>query len=117
MSFATAIWLTFLFGLLGIVLIEFLEDAPFVGIVSLLFAAMILSGALFKHNYMNTYYMPAEIVAVNEESTYFGNEEGHIYYCSRNPNWKSDVPYLLHMDSCGTEDVTDDIIMAVWHKE
>lgn len=63
------------------------------------------------------YYLPAEIVAENEISTYFGCENGHIYYASRNPSWPDDVPYLLYMDSQGTKDPTDDTILVVWRTD
>lgn len=59
-------------------------------------------------------YVPAEIVATNLTSTYFGTEDGNIYYIQKNPHWPDDVPYLLGMDTKGTQNVTDDEIVTVW---
>ena len=59
-------------------------------------------------------YVPAEYVAENETSTYFGTEDGNIFYVDRIPLINRNVPYLLGMDTNGTPDVTDDIILTVW---
>lgn len=59
-------------------------------------------------------YIPAEYVAENEASTYFGTEDGNIFYVDRIPLINRNVPYLLGMDTNGTPDVTDDIILTVW---
>lgn len=59
-------------------------------------------------------YVPAEYVAENETSTYFGTEDGNIFYIDRIPLVNRNVPYLLGMDTQGTQDVTDDIILTVW---
>lgn len=64
------------------------------------------------------YYLSCEIVATNETSTYFGTvdqDKVQIYaVCTGGNEWPDDVPYLLHMDSMGTEDVTDDEVLMVW---
>ena len=59
-------------------------------------------------------YVPAEYIAENETSTYFGTEDGNIFYIDRMPLIDRNVPYLLGMDTKGTSDVTDDIILTVW---
>lgn len=59
-------------------------------------------------------YIPAEYVAENETSTYFGTEDGNIFYVDRIPLINRNVPYLLGMDTQGTQDVTDDVILTVW---
>ena len=59
-------------------------------------------------------YIPAEYVAENETSTYFGTEDGNIFYVDRIPLINRNVPYLLGMDTNGTPDVTDDVILTVW---
>lgn len=64
----------------------------------------------------NTYYLPAEVLAVSETSTYFGCENGHIYAVSAT-NYPDQFPYLLCMDPCGTEDPTDDMVLVVWRAE
>lgn len=67
------------------------------------------------------YYLPCEIVAVNETSTYFGTvdqDTTQIYAVeTADHEWPNDIPYLLHMDSMGTKDVTDDEVLMVWRAE
>ena len=89
-------------------------------VVGLLFAGMALLGlnALYSGS---EYYLPCEVVAANETSTYFGTvdqdtqqiyaveTEGHI--------WPDDVPYLLHMDGKDTKTVTDDEVLMVWRAD
>ena len=63
-------------------------------------------------------YIPAEIVATNDESTYFGTPSGHIYAAETGlHHWPDDVPYLLNVDTNGTDDRTDDEILVVWRAE
>ena len=59
-------------------------------------------------------YVPAEYIAENSTATYFGTEDGNIFYVDRMPLIDKDVPYLLGMDTKGTSDVTDDEILTVW---
>ena len=69
----------------------------------------------------DTYYLPCEIVAQNETSTYFGTvdaEYQEIYAVeTRCHEWLDDVPYLLYMDNKGTEDVRDDEVLCVWRAD
>lgn len=67
----------------------------------------------------NFYYYPCEIIAQNEQSTYFGSvdiEHAPIYFCETNPEWEVDTCYLLYMDSKGTLEREDDEILAVWRQ-
>lgn len=59
-------------------------------------------------------YVPAEYIAENETSTYFGTEDGNIFYVDRIPLIDKNILYLLGMDTKGTSDVTDDEILTVW---
>lgn len=62
-----------------------------------------------------TYYQPAEIVAYNDTSVYFGTTNNNIFYLTTcGLNYPDTVPYLLHMDSMGTDDVSDDKILVAW---
>lgn len=67
------------------------------------------------------YYLPCEIVAVNETSTYFGTVDQdiqQIYAMETGDHiWPDDVPYLLYMDGKNTHAVTDDEILAVWRTD
>lgn len=58
--------------------------------------------------------VPAEYIAENATSTYFGTEDGNIFYVDRMPLIDKNIPYLLGMDTKGTSDVKDDEILTVW---
>lgn len=72
-------------------------------------------------NQEDLYYLPCEVVATNEASTYFGavdQDTQQIYAVNTGDHqWPDDVPYLLHVDSMGTKDVTDDEILVVWRTD
>lgn len=112
-------------GILGIVGIAFAfvgadqKDAgPFMFGMMLIFAAGIVFGIGVPDTYDNIKYIPAEIVATNDESTYFGTPDGHIYAVETGLHrWPDDVPYLLNVDTNGTDERTDDEILVVWRAE
>lgn len=74
-----------------------------------------------QYDHSSEYYLPCEIVAVNETSTYFGTVDQdtvQIYAVETGDHdWPDDVPYLLHMDKMGTKDVTDDEVLMVWRAD
>lgn len=59
-------------------------------------------------------YVPAEYIAENSTSTYFGTEDGNIFWIQNEFHYPEHVPYLLGMDTKGTSDVSDDEILTVW---
>lgn len=66
-------------------------------------------------NVDTTYYQEAEVVAYNDTSVYFGTTDNNIFHIEMNDTEYPDtVPYLLHMDSMGTDDISDDEIIVVW---
>ena len=87
-------------------------------VLSTLFAGLFWCAFFMETNNENTYYLPCEVLASNDTSTYFGTVDsgsqeifavetgGHV--------WPDDVPYLLYMDGKGTKDVKDDEILVVW---
>lgn len=65
------------------------------------------------------YFYPCEIVAQNEQSTYFAqidSENAPVYCCNTNPEWDANEVYLLHMDGNGTKDKSDDKVLVVWRQ-
>ena len=68
------------------------------------------------------YYQPAEIISAYTN----GNATCYAFVCTENKNdgnvfiWETesvltdDIPYLLTMDSKGTETIVDDEILVVW---
>lgn len=77
--------------------------------------------ALYQALNADTYYLPCEIVATNDYCTYFGtvdSDSQEIYAVETGDHiWPDDVPYLLHMDSKGTEDTKDDEVLVVWRTD
>lgn len=83
---------------------------------------MVLSITLvLPENQLSKYYLPCEIVATNETSTYFGTVDQDIQqiYAAETGDhvWPDDVPYLLHMDAKGTKTVADDEVLMVWRTD
>lgn len=89
-------------------------------IVGLLCTVGTLSGvnALYSSS---EYYLPCEVVATNETSTYFGTvdqDTQQIYAVKTGDHiWPDDVPYLLYMDGKGTKTATDDEVLMVWRAD
>lgn len=63
------------------------------------------------------YYLEAEVVEILDCSTRFGQVDGpepsSLTYETEG-NYDAAIPYLLTMDSMGTEDPADDQILVVW---
>lgn len=89
----------------------------------LLSGAMILSAFAIFHQAKaadttdETYYLPAEVVEILDHTTVFGQVDGpapsSLTY-EKAGIYSSTIPYLLTMDSMGTEDPADDEILVVW---
>lgn len=73
-----------------------------------------------KESKSNYYYLGAEIYkqeAISSEQykiSFVDVENGNIYAWISPYAYDEDAPYLLTMDSKGTEDVTDDEVVVVW---
>ena len=94
-----------------------IELRDIINIVSVVVLVCALFWRAFSTNTQNSdySYVPAEVIASNDTSVFF--ETGHgIYAIDADADTYPDtVPYLLHMDNCGTpEDKTDDAIIVVW---
>lgn len=113
------------FGIIGIAGVLFiLIGAENDDVCGLMFGALLIlaAGIMFGKGLPdlddNVRYIPAEIVATNDESTYFGTPDGHIYAVETGLHrWPDDVPYLLNVDTNGTDERTDDEILVVWRAE
>ena len=69
------------------------------------------------------YYQPADLIDeyLGEDGVYHitfimteNENDGNIYLWDSEEILPDDFPYLLCMDSKGTEDITDDEILVVW---
>lgn len=86
-------------------------------LIGFLVSAILLT-ALNSNKPDEFYYLPCEVVAANETSTYFGTVDSDIQQiyaaATGSHRWPDDVPYLLYMDSMGTKEQNDDEILVVW---
>lgn len=115
------ILIVYIIVLIVCTVIAFSIDMPKAGavcLVCILMCVIMIACCKAQNVEFSEYYLPCEIVATNETSTYFGtvdHDKTQIYAVYTGDNeWPDDVPYLLHMNDMGTEDVTDDEVLMVW---
>ena len=60
----------------------------------------------------NEYYRSAEVFRIENEVVYLEDTQGNVW-CIEDNALKMFGRYILVMDNCGTEDVTDDVILRI----
>ena len=61
----------------------------------------------------NEYYRSAEVFRIeNEEVIYLEDTQGNVW-CVEDNTLKMFGRYILVMDDCGTEEITDDVILRI----
>ena len=60
----------------------------------------------------NEYYRSAEVFRIESEVVYLEDTQGYVW-CVEDDTLQKYGRYVLVMDSCGTDDITDDIILRV----
>lgn len=60
----------------------------------------------------NEYYRSAEVFRIDNKVVYLEDTEGYVW-CVEDDTLKMFSRYILVMDSCGTDDITDDIILRI----
>ena len=60
----------------------------------------------------NEYYRSAEVFRIENEVVYLEDTQGNVW-CVEDDTLKMFGRYILVMDNCGTENVTDDIILRI----
>lgn len=60
----------------------------------------------------NEYYRSAEVFRIENEVVYLEDSQGYVW-CVEDDTLKMFGRYVLVMDNCGTENITDDIILKV----
>ena len=60
----------------------------------------------------NEYYRSAEVFRIENEVVYLEDTQGYVW-CIEDSNLQMFGRYVLIMDDCGTEDVTDDVILRI----
>lgn len=75
---------------------------------------VIVIGLIGFPNEENTteYYRSAEVFRIENEVVYLEDTQGYVW-CVEDDTLKMFGRYVLVMDNCGTENITDDIILKV----
>ena len=60
----------------------------------------------------NEYYRSAEVFRIENEAVYLEDTQGSVW-CVEDDTLKMFGRYILIMDNCGTEDITDDVILRI----
>ena len=60
----------------------------------------------------NEYYRSAEVFRIENEVVYLEDTQGNVW-CVEDDTLKMFGRYVLVMDDCGTEEITDDIILQI----
>ena len=75
---------------------------------------IVLSLTVYSDEKVNTneYYRSAEVFRIENEVVYLEDTQGNVW-CIEDDTLKMFGRYILVMDNCGTENVTDDIILRI----
>ena len=60
----------------------------------------------------NEYYRSAEVFCIENEVVYLEDTQGNVW-CVEDDTLKMFGRYILVMDNCGTENITDDVILRI----
>ena len=60
----------------------------------------------------NEYYRSAEVFRIENEVVYLEDTQGNVW-CVEDDTLKMFGRYILVMDDCGTEEITDDVILRI----
>ena len=60
----------------------------------------------------NEYYRSAEVFRIENEVIYLEDTQGNVW-CVEDDTLKMFGRYILVMDNCGTENITDDVILRI----
>ena len=60
----------------------------------------------------NEYYRSAEVFRIENEVVYLEDTQGNVW-CVEDDTLKMFGRYILVMDNCGTENITDDAILRI----
>ena len=60
----------------------------------------------------NEYYRSAEVFRIENEVVYLEDTQGNVW-CVEDDTLKMFGRYILVMDNCGTENITDDVILRI----
>lgn len=86
----------------------------FFNVVSILWIILACGLLLFgnKREDNNEYYRSAEVFRIENEVVYLEDTQGYVW-CVEDDTLQMFGRYVLVMDSCGTDDITDDEILRI----
>ena len=61
---------------------------------------------------INEYYRSAEVFRIENKVVYLEDTQGNVW-CVEDDTLKMFGRYILVMDNCGTENITDDVILRI----
>ena len=75
---------------------------------------IVLSSTVYSDKKVNTneYYRSAEVFRIENEVIYLEDTQGNVW-CVEDDTLKMFGRYILVMDDCGTEEITDDVILRI----
>ena len=75
---------------------------------------IVLNSTVYSDEKVNTneYYRSAEIFRIENEVVYLEDTQGYVW-CVEDDTLKMFGRYILVMDNCGTENITDDVILRI----
>lgn len=106
---------------IGVALVSYgmgYEEKPYVflGLAICFFTGLIGWAFIPKADlYSSTYYLPCELVAINDNTKFFEDNNGNLWTWEDDRVYDMDILYLLTMNDNDTRNnLTDDIIQVVW---
>lgn len=91
------------------ILKDFIET---VVVLILLVVITIVMAHLNEKANTNEYYRSAEVFRIENEVVYLEDTQGYVW-CIEDNTLQMFGRYILIMDNCGTEDITDDVILRI----
>ena len=80
--------------------------------VSTIFISLIYLACVKQPTNTNEYYRSAEVFRIENEVVYLEDTQGNVWSVE-DDTLKMFGRYILVMDNCGTEDITDDVILRI----
>ena len=77
-----------------------------------IFIGLIYFACVKQPTNTNEYYRSAEVFRIENEVVYLEDTQGNVW-CVEDDTLKMFGRYVLVMDNCGTENVTDDVILRI----
>ena len=80
--------------------------------VSTIFIDLIYFACVKQPTNTNEYYRSAEVFRIENEVVYLEDTQANVW-CAEDDTLKMFGRYILVMNNCGTEDITDDVILQI----